>query len=130
MKYLALLVFALSPTIGIACSCVPSNDEDAYADAQVVFLAMVTETKLIEGSPFDLVHAKFEVIEKYKGEEVRVETIESTATTTCSTALLAGHKYLIYSDNNSTEHVNACTRSRWVNFVREENLLERYRNAQ
>ena len=130
MRYLILFVLLLSPVISVACSCAPSSDEDAYERSKVVFLVKVTEAKLVNGSPFDLVRAKFDVIEKFKGEAINVETLESTATSTCATALLPGHQYLVYSNNDPIKHINACTRSRWVNAVREKELLERYRNEQ
>lgn len=128
MRFLIFVLILMAPSLGLACSCEPMSDEEAYKRSLVVFLAKVVETKLISGQPFELVHAKFVVTEQFKGRQIKVETLESTASTTCATALIAGHQYLIYSNNKAVKHVNACTRSRWVNVVREKELLEQYRN--
>ncbi len=131
MKTVILLFLVVTPSFGFACSCSQSSDEEAFEKSQLVILVKITETKLVLGDQLgDLVQAKFEVTEKFKGDVIRLNLLQSTATSTCSTALVAGHQYLIYSNNDTIKNINACNKSRWINTTREKGLLDVYRNFQ
>ena len=131
MKTAILLFLIVAPSFSFACSCNQSSDEEAFEKSQLVILVKITETKLVSGDQLgDLVQAKFEVTEKFKGGAIKLNLLQSTVTSTCSTALVAGHQYLIYSNNDAIKNVNACNRSRWINTTREKDLLDVYRNFQ
>lgn len=131
MKIVILLLMIAVPSYGFACSCGESSDEEAFEKSHLVILVKITETKLVPNHHLgDFVQAKFEIVEKFKGNEIKLNLLQSTATSTCSTALIAGHQYLIYSNNDDVKNINACSRSRWINRTREKDLLDAYRNFQ
>ncbi|MCU7797064.1 MAG: hypothetical protein KZQ75_08040 [Candidatus Thiodiazotropha sp. (ex Myrtea spinifera)] len=129
MKQVIILIFMWAPGFSWACSCVETSDETAYANSKSVMLVKITDTKLVPSKEKgEVVQAKFNVIETFKGTTGELELLQSTVEWTCSTALISGHKYLIYSNGEKTKKISACTKSRWINETREAELLEKYRS--
>ena len=129
MKRIAILIFLLVPGFSWACSCAETTDEIAYANSKSVLLVKITDTKLVTNNEKgEVVQAKFKVIEDFKGNLGELEILQSTVEWTCSTALISGHKYLIYSNGEKIKNINACTKSRWINETREAELLKKYRS--
>ena len=128
MKILTAVLFLTFAFDASSCSCFTPSEEEVFENSNVVFIAKVMDTKLYEDKDQrEYVIGNFKVIENLKGKGVEVKSLRSNVGSTCEASLVAGHFYLIYSDNSEIKTINACTRSRWINIYAEEELLDKYR---
>lgn len=127
MKIILFLIL-LFPSANWACSCTEATDEEAYNKSKSVILVKITNTKLLTDKNNDeFVQANFKVIEPLKGNRGKIEIIQSTVNRGCSSALLSGYIYLIYSNGEKIKNISQCSRSRWINDADERALIQNYR---
>ena len=128
MKVIVIFLASLFAQVTWSCTCVETTDEQAWDAASAVMLVRVTTTRYVPSdskTEFDVVLASFKVIEIYKGEQGKLLHLKAEKSA-CEMPLIAGDYYLIYSRGMESESLNSCTRSRWVNLIREKALLDEY----
>ncbi|MFK8067538.1 MAG: hypothetical protein AB8D52_04765 [Gammaproteobacteria bacterium] len=121
----AMLIFY--NTISLACSCKETEQKLLFNDADAVFLAEVTDTKLkkVKLSKHrdeldDIIEAKFTVIEVLKKSTYEVDIVRdlSFGVGNCSIGLISGMEYIFFvkkGEDLLTNYIGMCTGSRPVN---------------
>lgn len=127
MKILALIITIFFPVNVWACSCIDSTDVFAYQTHKSVMLVKITSTRLVKEGENEIVQANFNVVEAFKGKRGDTELIQSTTGWTCSSPLVSGYTYLIYSSGEKIKKIDNCSMSRAINPSREKELLDKYR---
>jgi hypothetical protein len=131
MKHFVAVFLFLFSIQSFACSCLPRSDAEAFDKSSAVYLAKVTDTTLYEDPDLgESVYGSFEVLEMFKGDEVKTRVLKSSTTSMCSSLIVSGGYYLIYSDDSEYERINVCSVSRRVAGKEEEELLVKYRGKQ
>ena len=128
MRIAALLLSFVFSASAWACKCAETEEAQEYDDAEAVLLVRVVSSEWVpsvDKARFDAVHAKFDVIETYKGSVGNLRYLKSEKVT-CEVPLIPGDQYLIYSYGGEYEVLNRCTHSRWINPVRDKALLNEY----
>ena len=123
------VVLSLFSSLGWGCICDPLSDKDAYERANGVFLVQITQTQYTERTEkgvFSFVSAKYKLIETLKGNLDPPRELRSDKTV-CGHPLIAGDYYIIFSVSEEYVHLNNCTNSRWVNLVRDKELIDALR---
>lgn len=95
---------AFAATSASACSFPPRTDEEVFANANAIFLARITETKLVrlqdpsnQSRSEEVIEARFEVREIIKGTPPASGIVRDVpfAPGNCGLALLPGIEYLL-----------------------------------
>ncbi|PHS20375.1 MAG: hypothetical protein COA86_00005 [Kangiella sp.] len=98
MKHLALILFLLIiPTIGKACSCLNLSPTEQIENAATIYAARATKAELVRFSSLT-VKTTFEVLETFKGDTKKTETIVSGGG--CRMEYIVGRDYLVLTDKN------------------------------
>lgn len=135
MKILITLILLVVSEYSLACSCDELTDQQLIDNSQAVYLAKVTETKLIKNNDsiendsmqsatfgpesIEMIEAKFEIIEKFKEQKSEVKIVHDLpfAPGNCSIGLMSGQYYLFYisTESKNINYVGMCTGSQMVN---------------
>ena len=113
-----------------------------FSKAEHVFLAEVTDTKLVkleldksDSEKVDIIEAKFAVLEVFKGDPNKLTVVRdlSFGFGNCSIGLMSGMEYIFFvtkGEPQLTNYVGMCTGSRTVNtgYKNFDKLLDEYRN--
>ncbi len=128
MKQLLVLATLVFSHAAVACDCVPITDDAAFAKAQSVFLATVTEAELIE--PARKVRARFTVLEIFKGDPTYVKALEShDPSSDCAVRITIGARYLIFAGPEEVALLGDCGPgySRHFNAAKESTWLKKHK---
>ncbi len=145
-KLLVIAVFSASLIIyqatTYACSCKGMDIETLFKNADAVFLAEVTDTKLKKlklsenrDELDDVIEAKFTVIEHFKKTSYKVDVVHdlSFGFGNCSIGLISGMEYIFFvlkGEGEFNNYVGMCTGSVSVNIHARDfdKALDKYRN--
>ncbi|WP_413663468.1 hypothetical protein [Microbulbifer sp. CNSA002] len=100
-----IIITLLLSVIGqdvLACSFSERSGEEKFKDANRVFRAKIVGTQLgtenLEGETFEIVKAKYKLIESYKGRNTKSGYVKELTFSpgNCMLGLLTGMEYIIY----------------------------------
>ena len=114
--YIVPLLLSIANPV-FACVCDDATDEEEYKASKSVVLVRITDSQFVRSTKereFDWVRANFEVIKTYKGDSSGLRYLRSEKVV-CEVPLIPGDLYLVFSRGAEYETLNRCTRSRWVN---------------
>lgn len=140
MKLLAIAVIAfLIPEASAACSCRPTDLREHFAEASIVFVATVIESRIegpVNGADVR-VRARFRVEEQFKGDASQVTALVGTVTllavkdqsqvlNSCSSTqqFAIGSQFLVLAAGPGEVEVAPCTPTRPLAFDRWRALEE------
>lgn len=121
--YVIVLSILLSIQTAYGCSCAPLTEEELFNGARAVYLAEVTDTKLIKESDDDtsweIIEANFTILEKFKGPEEPITKVHdlSFGFGNCSIGLMSGMEFVFFisESRNGRNYVGMCGGSKSIN---------------
>jgi hypothetical protein len=114
----AVAVVAVAERSAEACSCAPPPPPcEAYPRSAAVFVGKVTH---LANAPGYVVHATFEIEEKFKGPVIS-KTVVVHGGGMCGAMFDAGKKYFVYaSSNGGNWYASLCGRTRSLDRAKED----------